>query len=86
MEEVKTAKEKFSFFLQGDLNQMAAQRIFLASREIPTQQQNVYPCLKPSDVRKALALIYMFKTAGWWHYQTQYVELGICTVEEFKKH
>ena len=73
----------FDFFLDGDLCQMAIQKRFLSSRGVETQQNNVYPCLRQSDVPMALKMIWDNKVEGWWHYQEKYAELGICTKEEF---
>jgi hypothetical protein len=75
--------KNYSFFLSGDLCQMATQRDFLNSRNIQTRQNNVYPCLRECDVEKALTLIWKSKTEGWWHYKDQYLKYKICTEEEF---
>ena len=57
--------EEFTFFLSGDLSQMSNQRNFLNSRGIKTKQNNVYPCLRQSDVSEALGLIWKNKVDGW---------------------
>jgi len=75
--------ENYSFFLDGDLSQMSSQRRFLNERGIQTRQNNVYPCLRESDVLKALQLIWEQRCDGWWHYRDKYVELNICTKEDF---
>lgn len=75
--------EKFSFFLDGDLSQMGRQRVFLNSRGIETKQNNVYPCLRDSDVPRALALIWSYHVEGWWHYKEEYVKYSICSEEAF---
>lgn len=75
--------EKFSFYLDGDLSQMSSQRRFLNERGIVTQQNNVYPCLRESDVEKAMKMIWEQRCDGWWHYKKQYVEYNICTEEDF---
>ncbi len=72
-----------TFFLDGDLNQMSAQKRFLSSIGIVTKQRNVYPCLKDEDVKKALTAIWTNKIDGWWNYLKEYVELEICTEGEF---
>ena len=76
-------KEYFDFFLDGDLNQMRQQREFLDRNGIETRQNNVYPCLRASDVKEALTLIWNNRVPGWWHYEKHYVENNICTKEEF---
>ena len=78
--------EEYKFFCQGDLCQMAAQKNFLNSRGISTFQKDVYPCIKKSDLKTALELIYNHYVDGWWHYEDEYVKYGICTSEEFRKH
>jgi len=75
--------KEFTFFLSGDLCQMSSQRTFLNSRGIQTKQNNVYPCVRQSDVSKALRLIWESKTDGWWHYRDSYVFHSICTDDEF---
>lgn len=77
--------EKFTFFLDGDLCQMASQRNFLNSRGIETRQNNVYPCLRWDDVEKALSLIWRNNVEGWWHYKELYVKYNICSEEEFRE-
>jgi len=76
-------KEKYNFFLDGDLSQMSFQRTFLNNRGISTEQNNVYPCLRQCDVKNALTLIWEQSCDGWWHYKKKYVELEICTAEEY---
>jgi len=75
--------ENYTFFLDGDLSQMSSQKRFLNERGISTKQNNVYPCLRQSDVKEALTLIWEQRCDGWWHYCKYYVEFGICTKEEF---
>lgn len=77
--------EEFTFFLSGDLCQMASQRNFLNSRGIITKQNNVYPCVKASDVKEALSLIWNVRVEGWWHYRDSYIKYSVCTSEEFMK-
>ena len=69
--------------MDGDLCQMANQRRFLNERGISTAQNNVYPCLKNDDIEKAMRLIWEQRCDGWWHYEDQYVEYGICTKEQY---
>jgi len=76
----------YTFFLSGDLNQMVTQRIFLVRHGFELQMNNVYPCLKPEDVPRAMGLIWSHKTEGWWHYLNEYVKHNICTKEQFMEH
>ena len=72
--------KEYNFYLNGDLNQMATQSRFLNSCGIKTKQNNVYPCLKESDVKNALTLILERKVEGWWNYRSEYKKYGIdCT-------
>lgn len=73
----------FSFYIEGDLCQMSAQRSFLNARGIETKQNNVYPCLRQEDVAEALHMIWDSKVEGWWHYMDDYVRHSVCTKEEF---
>lgn len=75
--------ENYSYFLDGDLSQMSIQRRFLNERGIRTEQRNVYPCLRPSDVKQALTLIWENHVEGWWNYRDKIIELEICTEENF---
>ncbi len=77
------SNKSHTFFIDGDLLQMSEQKRFLQSRGFNVQQNNVYPCLRQEDVERALKLIWENRVEGWWHYEEKYVELGICTKEEF---
>lgn len=79
----KERNDNYSFFLRGDLCQMATQRNFLSHRGFNLKQNDVYPCLKECDVERALKEIYLNKVEGWWHYDDEYVKYNICTKEEF---
>ena len=79
----KERNTEFTFYLSGDLNQMSIQRSFLNGRGIETKQNDVYPCLRSSDVERALTLIWKFRVEGWWHYMEQYKNYNICTEDEF---
>lgn len=74
-----------SVYLRGDLCQMSAQANFLTSHGVDVKFNNVYPCVKPCDEEKTFKLLWKFKLEGWWHYDNQYIELSICTKEEFEK-
>ena len=73
----------YTFYLTGDLCQMSAQKRFLIDRGISVQQNNVYPCVRECDKKKALQMIWDSKCEGYHHYDKEYVELGICTKDEF---
>jgi len=81
----KTRRVRHTFYLSGDLSQMSAQGRFLRGRGFSVEQNNVYPCVTPEDKQAALQAIWDARCDGWWHYQREYVELGICTAEEFKE-
>jgi hypothetical protein len=76
--------ETHNFFLKGDLSQMSTKKQFLLNKGFSIQQNNVYPCLKESDVKNALTAIWKNKVEGWWHYKEEYIKHNICTKEEFK--
>jgi hypothetical protein len=84
---MNTEKSEFlsSFFLEGDLCQMGNQKRFLIEHGIRTEQVNVYPVVKGSDLKRALTLIWENRVDGWWHYKNEYVKLEICTEEQFDK-
>jgi len=77
--------EEHTVYLSGDLCQMAAQATFLRNLGIDIQFNNVYPCVRVCDAEEAFQMIWKYKCNGWWHYSNQYVELGICTEDEFKE-
>lgn len=77
--------EEYSIWLTGDLCQMHAQHKFLISHGIDVQFNNVYPYVRECDKEKTFQLIWKYKCDGWWHYDKEYAELGICTKEEFKE-
>lgn len=74
---------KARFYLDGDLNQMGIQRDYLQRQNIEIINSNVYPTVHENDTKKALELIWKNNVAGWWHYKDKYVELGICTADQF---
>lgn len=77
--------DEHTVYLDGDLRQMAAQATFLKNHGIDVEFNNVYPCVKESEKKETFQLIWKFKCDGWWNYMVKYIELGICTKEEFKK-
>ncbi len=79
------SNENYSIYLSGDLCQMSAQADFLRSHGVDVEFNNVYPCVKECDKKEVFQLIWHHKCDGWWHYDKQYAELGICTKEKFKE-
>ena len=77
--------DEHTVYLDGDLCQMAAQATFLRNHGIDVEFNNVYPCVKESEKQEAFEFIWKYKCNGWWNYETQYIELNICTKEEFKQ-
>ena len=77
------APKEYTFYIQGDLDQMGAQKDVLKSRGFSLQQSDVYPVLQEKDIQSALLAIWLTRTEGWWHYKDEMVKLGICTVEEW---
>lgn len=79
----KETNPEYDFFLQGDLGRLAEQKSQLIIWGFDVQQNDCYPCLKKSDAKRALELILNFRISGWWQYENNYIELGICTKKEF---
>jgi hypothetical protein len=79
------ASDEYTFYLNGDLSQMAEQKSFLINRGMDVSQRNVYPVLKECDVLQALKILYEHKVKGWWNYRDRYIKHEICTKEEFQK-
>lgn len=75
----------YSFYLNGDLCQMGAQKSFLIDRGFDVQQSDVYPVLKQEDKTRALKAIWESRCDGWWHYREDYIKLDICSGEEWGK-
>ena len=80
------ASEEYNFSMRGDLGQMSAQASFLDRHNIPIQYSNVYPVIRSCDVKDALQLIWDSKCEGYHHYDKEYMELSICTKEEFDEY
>jgi len=75
----------YSYYLSGDLCQMSKQKEFLSSHGMTLGQKDVYPVLETEDdFKEALALLWKYRVAGWWNYQKQMVEYGICTKDEHR--
>ena len=77
------SNEEYSVYLKGDLCQMDAQHKFLTRWGISVKFNNVYPCVRECDKEKTFKLLWEKRCDGWWHYDAQYVALGICTPDEF---
>lgn len=81
----KETNPEYDFFLQGDLKQMAEQKSQLEIWKFDIKQNDVYPCLKKADAKRALELILNFRIDGWWNYENKYIEYGFLTEREFIK-
>lgn len=79
----KKKSEEFTFYMGGDLSQMSKQESHLHSIGVETTHSDVFPVIKGVDVKRALESIFKNRVEGWWHYQSKYEELGICSAEEF---
>jgi hypothetical protein len=77
--------KEYSIYLDGDLCQMSAQAKFLKNHGVDVQFNGVYACVRPCDKERTLKLIWEYQHDGWWLYQKEYTELGICDKEEFMK-
>jgi len=80
------ADKEHNFSMRGDLSQMSAQATFLERNKVSVQYSNVYPMIRSCDVKHALQLIWNSKCEGYHHYDKEYMELGICTKEEFDEY
>lgn len=75
-----------AYYFEGDLCQMSKQRDFLSRCGIKVVMSNVYPTVETEEEYKnALALIWINKCEGWWHYDKQYAKYGICRKSEYVK-
>jgi len=73
-----------SYYFDGDLNQLGAQRRLLSSYGFNIKMSNVYPTLETQEeFIKAISLLWTMKCEGWWHYREYYFENDICTPYEF---
>lgn len=78
----KESNPDYDFFLKGDLNQMAEQKLSMILWGFDVKQNDVYPSIKKSDAAKALELILNFKVNGWWNYRKEYVQFNILSPDE----
>lgn len=76
--------DDYSIYLDGDLCSMSAQKDFLIGHGVSVKFNNVYPCVRECDKERTFQLMWKYKCDGWWLYSKQYLELDICTKEEFK--
>jgi len=76
--------ETLRVFLRGDLEQMFTQESFLHGQGFKMGRSDVYPGFKTEEeFNKALALIWEHRIIGWWNYEREFLDAGICTEEEF---
>lgn len=76
---------KNSLTIRGDLNQMFAQLRYLSEYGFKLKRSGVYGIINNEDIEKALRTLFLYSVDGWWHYEKEYIELGICTKEVFLK-
>jgi hypothetical protein len=70
----------------GDLSQLGRQFTWYKEHGFDVAHRDVYPAVKTAEERKrALTALYVFRGPGWWNLRDDYVHLGICTEDEFKK-
>jgi len=69
--------------LNGDLGQMCRQKSALRMAGFIVGQTDIYPTVEESDVERALLFIYINKIDGWWNYESDFINHGICTKEQF---
>jgi hypothetical protein len=80
----KREDKGIQFCLRGDLCQMWTQEQFLLSKGMAVGRLNAYPGFKTQEEKqKAIALIWESRIEGWWNYEKELVEAGICTQERF---
>ncbi len=76
------------FQLQGDLCQMASQKIALQHMGY-TFNSTIPPDITGSNfggtIKGALQLIWENSMDGWWNYKDELIKENICTEEEFKE-
>lgn len=78
------APEGFTFYLDGDLASMAAQKRFLAGQGFELAQSDVYPVVHADDTERALKLLWEHRVDGWWNYREKLIAAEICTEDGFR--
>ncbi len=68
----------YNFTLNGDLSQMATQKVFLVKNGFDVGQLDVYPALKTEEeYLRAIKLIFEHRIEGWWNYKDDCKEIKI---------
>jgi hypothetical protein len=70
-------------WLKGDLLQMSSQDTHLIFQGIPTRRVDVYPVVNAENRNRALYILWTDSVDGWWLYEEEFIELGLCTHEEY---
>jgi hypothetical protein len=80
----KRSDSGFSFTLSGDLAGMGAQKEFLLSQGFEVGQLDCYPALRTEgDFTRAIKAIFEKRIEGWWNYERDLVDRGVCTRDEY---
>ena len=70
----------------GDLSQLGRQFTWYRERGFDVGHKDVYPSVKTAEERRrALTALYELRGPGWWMLRDDYLQLKICTEDEFKK-
>jgi len=73
-----------SYYFEGDLSQMGAQRRLLSNYGFNVKMSDVYPTVETEEeFIKAISLIWEMRCEGWWHYDEYYFKHNVCTPYEF---
>ncbi len=72
-------------YLRGDLHQMSVQVIALAKIGMKIFQVDMTPQIEPEDIPKALRYLMKEEVEGWWNYEEELIEHGICDKGQFDR-
>jgi hypothetical protein len=69
---------------QGDLKQLSAQRRHLEICGFEIESIDVFSAVSTEAEKiQAIRSFYNLSVDGWWNYQDELIQYGICTQEEF---
>ena len=68
--------------LQGDLSQLAIQKIFLEKNFVDVTG-NVPLYVPDEDDKRVLATLWVHKVAGWWNYKEDLIKHEICNESQW---
>lgn len=69
---------------QGDLKQLSAQRRHLEMCNFKIESIDVFSAVSTEAEKiQAIRSFYNHCVDGWWNYQEELIQYGICTKEEF---